>query len=286
MPPRFPLRSILFVPGNSLLKMQKAVNEVPADAILIDWEDAVLPAHKAAARTLTVEFLRAMAHLRDRIWVRLNSGNTPHFQADLAALADTVPVGLVLSKCESAEEVVLVDAWLRGRGDCRLYPMVESPAALLKAYSIAASSPRVAGVAFGAEDFCGEAGITCTGQEIELLFARSALITACRAAGCEPIDSPCLDYRGLETVRVSARRARNLGFSAKLAIHPLQVAVLNEVFSPTEAELAQARRTVEMFASTGAGVLGADGRMIDEAVVRRARRLLEFATPGKPLNPS
>jgi citrate lyase subunit beta/citryl-CoA lyase len=132
----------------------------------------------------------------------------------------------------------------------------------------------VRAVLFGAEDFSADVGITRTPGEPELLYARCALVTACRAASCQAIDSPCIDFNDLEQTRQAAQRARNLGFSGKLAIHPTQLSVLNAVFSPSEAEVQEARRILAAYSGSGAGVITMDGKMIDEAIVRKARDIL------------
>lgn len=272
------LRSLLFVPGNSPLKMAKAAR-LPADAIILDWEDAVLPSEKASARRSTIKFLLE-ENCRPLAFIRFNPAGSGAFEEDSKTLLEHVPQGIVLSKCRSAADVrrladVLDDA--DPSGQCSICTLVESPEGLMNAASIARESSRVSTVAFGAEDFSAEMGIVRTADEIELLYARSTLVTACRAAGKEPIDSPFLEFRDLGQLRAAAQRARNLGFSGKLAIHPVQLRVLNQAFMPTEAELAQAREIVASFSSTGSGVTAVDGQMVDEAVVRRARRILEAA---------
>lgn len=272
------LRSLLFVPGDSPSKMAKAAT-LPAGALILDWEDAVLPDRKSAARELTLGFLRQRVAGKP-VFVRYNRAGSAAFQADGETLSEFVPDGIVLSKCRSADDVKELAAVLDRQdaaGRCLICPSVESPEGLLNAASICSASARVAMVAFGAEDFSAEMRIVRTADEMELLYARSAVVTACRAAGKEPIDSPCLEFRDLDQVRAAARRARNLGFSGKLAIHPSQLAALNEMFSPTEAEINEARRIIELFFSAQSGVAAVEGQMVDEAVVRQARLILECA---------
>jgi citrate lyase subunit beta/citryl-CoA lyase len=264
--------------------MYKAV-QIPADAIILDWEDAVLPDQKASARSQTLNFLKRRT-TTPRVFVRVNPAGSPAFQEDCEALGECVPDGVVLSKCGSAEEVQTLDDRLHRidpGGQCCICPLVESPQGLLQANAIAVISKRVGMVAFGAEDFSADMRIVRSADEIELLYARSAVVTACRAVGREPIDSPWLDFRDSERLRTAAQRARSLGFSGKLAIHPDQVTIINEMFSPSESELREARRIVECMAAAPSGVTSVDGQMVDEAVVRRARSILELAaghTPG------
>lgn len=271
------LRSLLFVPGNDSRKIAKAAG-LTTDAIILDWEDAVLPTEKAAARQCTMDFLRP-GRVRPYVFIRINPVGTSEFQEDLRALTDRLPDGVMLSKCRSAGDVQHVAGILddiNAEGNCSICPLVESPEGLIEAVSISQASSRVSHVAFGAEDFSAEMCLQPTADESELLFARSSLVTACRAAKKEPIDSPCLDVRDLSALRTSAQRARNLGFSGKLAIHPNQVDILNEAFTPTEAELSRARELVKSFHAERAGAMVVHGRMVDEAVVRNAQRLLEL----------
>jgi citrate lyase subunit beta/citryl-CoA lyase len=269
------LRSWLFVPGDSPAKMQKAAG-VAADVLVVDLEDSVLPQQRTLARQLTAEFLATVRDRAESIFVRVNPVGTADFMLDCRALLENPPGGIMLAKCRAAADVRHLEDVLEGRR-IAICPLIESPAGILNAHSIATCSAHVASLAFGAEDFSAEAGVVRTEEEIELLYARSALVTACRAAGREPIDSPCLDYQDLAKTRTSAHRARNLGFTGKLAIHPAQIPVLNEVFLPTEAEIAWARELLHAFAEGGAGTVGLDGVAIDEAVLRRARRMLSLA---------
>jgi len=277
------IRSLLFVPGDSESKLQKA-RQIATDAIILDWEDAVLPQNKALARKLSTDFLSANAGPPMRL-VRLNPVTSPHFAEDCRALQAALPDAILLSKCQSASEVQQLDSFLAQReaaNRTRIYAQVESPLALLSAFAIATSSARLAGLAFGAEDFSADMGITRTEEEIELLYARSALVTACRAAGRDAIDSPCLEWKNADKLRAHASRARNLGFSGKLAIHPGQVEIINDIFSPSAAEVERARRILAAFSASASGVLTVDGAMVDEAIVRRARQVLEMAGE-KPL---
>jgi len=270
---------MLFVPGDSKSKLQKA-RQISADALILDWEDAVLPQNKILARKLSLEFLSGQVSSSPNLLIRINPVTSPYFATDCLALEAALPSAILLSKCQSASEVHQLNEFLARRDSdnrVRIYPQVESPIAILNAFEIAISCPRVAGLAFGAEDFSADMGITRTEGEIELLYARSALVTASRAAGRDAIDSPCLEWKNLETLRVATRAAHNMGFSGKQAIHPAQVPVLNEIFSPSAVDVERARRILAAFSAGSSGVLTVDGSMVDEAVVRRARQILEMA---------
>lgn len=273
------LRSILFVPADSPAKLASA-RKAPADVLLLDWEDAVLPEKKPLARKLAQDYFKEYTGSGRIVLVRVNPVGSPAFEDDCASLMEFLPDGIVLSKCQSAEDVIALEGVLGSKDleeRCHLYPLIESSLGIVNANSIVRSSSRVHALAFGAEDFCAEAGIVRTSEEIELLYARSALVTATRAAGRNAWDSPCVELGDETKVRASARRARNLGFSGKFAIHPSQVAAINEVFSPSESEIREAHRVLAAFDSNGRGATAIDGIMVDEARLRRARRTLQVA---------
>ena len=273
------IRSLIFVPGDSESNLQKA-RQIAADALILDWEDAVLPQNKVLARKLSLAFLSGQASSGPTLIIRINPATSQYFAEDCSALETALPSAILLGKCQSVNEVHPLDEFLARRDSdnrVRIYPQVESPLAILNAFAIATSCPRVAGLAFGAEDFSADMGITRTKGEIELLYARSALVTASRAAGRDAIDSPCLEWKNLVRLRANIRAAHNMGFSGKLAIHPEQVPVINEMFSPSGAEVERARRILAAFSAGSSGVLTVDGSMVDEAIVRRARQILEMA---------
>lgn len=276
------LRSLLFVPGDSHRKIMKA-QQIRADALVVDWEDAVAPQSKTEARKLTVELMRQRAMLPQTMVLRLNPVSSAAFQEDCAALGQCSVDGIMLSKCQSADDVGRLEEVLNrmpSLDKCRIYPLLESPAAILNAFSIAMASPRVAALAFGAEDFSAETGIVRTAGEIELLYARCSLVTQARAAGRDALDSPCLEFREPRRIAAAARRARNLGFTGQMAIHPSQVKILNEVFSPSKREVKEARDIVAA-ASPRAAVFSIEGSMVDEAVLRRARQVLRLASQSR-----
>ena len=263
--------SLLFVPSDQPRKIARA-RESAAQAVVLDWEDSVAEAAKVNARRFALEFIRA-TEFAGSIFVRVHAARSPHFAEDCAALQSVRPDGIVLSKCSAPDEVEQLASFLKDT-TCGIVPLIETPAGVVNCSAIVAASDLVIGAAFGAEDFSAEMEITRSEGEPELLYARCAIATACRAAGVEPIDSPFLEYRNDAGLRTAATRSSHLGFTGKLAIHPAQVPILNEVFSPTSGQIEEARNLVEAFESSKAAVVGIEGRMIDEAVVKRARRLL------------
>ena len=215
----FSYRSMLFVPPADGSKIARA-SQSPADALILDWEDGTALGDKPAARRATLEYLSGTSASKP-VWVRLNPAGTAAFQDDIETLRKTVPPGLVLAKCTSVAEVLDLLTLLDRQ--CRLMPLIESASGLLASAEIARCSPQIAALGFGAEDFTASINAIQGPDERELLFARSTIVVVSRAAGIEPIDSPCLDYKDPEAVTTSTRLARRLGFSGKMAIHPAQL---------------------------------------------------------------
>jgi citrate lyase subunit beta / citryl-CoA lyase len=263
------VRSWLFGPGHSE-RILARVFDAGADEALLDLEDAVPPEQKGRARALVAEALASHAG-----WVRVNRPGTDVCAADLAAVGGLAR-GLRLPKVESAGDVAWVRERLAGR-DIPLTAAIESAAGVLRAVEIA-TAPGVVSLAFGNIDFGLELGIDPADDQATL-HARSHLVLASRAAGIEPpSDGVWARYSDAGGLRDEARRARRLGFFGKSAIHPSQVPVINEVFSPTADELAWARRVVAVFdASAGAATALDDGEMVDVPVAERARRILAMA---------
>lgn len=269
MPPALPVRSWLFAPGHSERYLSR-VFEAGADEALLDLEDAVASDQKDRARALVAEVLR------DRpAWVRVNAPGTDLCARDLDAVGG-LAAGLRLPKVESAADV----AWVRERLAGRNVPFtasIESAAGLLRAAQIA-SAPGVRHLAFGNVDFGLDLGIDPSG-DLETLYARSHLVAVSRAAGIEPpSDGVWVRYQDLDGLRSAAESARRLGCFGKSAIHPAQVPVINEVFSPNPEEISWARQVVDAFtASAGAATTIAGGEMVDVPVAERARRILALA---------
>ena len=281
-------RCLLFVPGDSQAKLQKAFGLHP-DAIVIDWEDAVLPAHKGDARNTTLPLLAGRTPTEQATIVRINPVDSAAFGPDCEALAglpsEALPDGVMVAKCASSEDVSEAAAFLDEvdpSSRVGLYAVIESARGVVNVVSIVTASDRVAAVAFGAEDFSAETGIRRGPDDVELLYARSAVVTAARAAGCEVYDSPSMDFRDLAKVKATAERARNLGFSGQLAIHPGQIPIVQEAFRPTSEEIAGAGQVLRNFSEQGLGVMAMEGRLVDEPILKRARRTLRLAGVQDP----
>ncbi|WP_182909587.1 CoA ester lyase [Microbispora sp. H13382] len=271
-------RSYLYVPGDSPEKLGKALGR-GADALIVDLEDAVPAAGKDEARAAVRDWLDTADPGPVEIWVRVNPGELR--EADVRAVAASPRVtGLVLAKVETADELGTLDALLTGIGAERLpvVPLLESAAAVLRAPRIAAA-PRVARLQVGEADLRADTGITPGDDERELLWVRSQVVLASAAAGIDPPVAPVsTDFRDLDALRASTLGLARLGYVGRACIHPAQIAVINDVFTPADDEVGWARDLVARFEAEGSGVLvDSNGRMVDEAVVRQARRVLARA---------
>jgi len=269
----------LYVPGDRPDRVPKAMAS-GADVVILDLEDAVSADHKAAARELALRVL-ATPEGPARAQVRVNAAGTRWFDDDAAMVSGlATSVEARLPKCEDPDVVAAAADALGDRG---VHLLVESARGLEAAYDLARAHPHVAGIGLGEADLRADLGVT---TEEGLAWARSRIVSAAAAAGLEsPAMSVYTDVRDLEGLRRSCLIGRGLGLVGRAAIHPAQLPVIRSVFSPTPEEVARAVEVVEAAASAtaqGAGALAlADGRFVDEAVVRQARRTLRRA--GHPL---
>ena len=288
----WPLRSMLFVPADSERKLAKA-QTVPTDALILDLEDSVDAARKESARELAAELMKDRAAIQARsLWIRINAVGDPNFAADVWAAVRAGADGVVLPKPRSVGDVhalaQLLDA-LEARmnrtiGATKILPIAtETPGGVLALRDYSSAGPRLAALTWGAEDLSAALGAATAVDEhgawlppYEL--ARSLCLFAAGAAEVPAIDTVHTDVHDLEALRRSALAAQRDGFAGKLAIHPDQVAVLNQAFQPTAAAVAAAQAVVTAFAAAdGAGVVVCDGKMLDRPHLKRARRVLALA---------
>lgn len=278
------MRSLLFVPGNKANMLEKAAARSP-DALVPDMEDSVTAADKPAARDMIADWLPRLAASNRLLLPRINDLRTRWFADDIRAVVRPEVWGISIGKVESAEDIAAIAAALEKaelaagleRGSLRLIPWVESARAIIECFAICSASERIVAVAYGGEDYANDLGIERLDDESNTVFARSTICNAARAAGVLALDTPWFRFRDQDGLRASCRSARQLGFKGRFAIHPDQIAPINECFSPGEAELEEARRIVAAFeaaAAEGRGSTSLDGRVIDVPVVRRARSLL------------
>jgi citrate lyase subunit beta/citryl-CoA lyase len=277
------MRSLLFVPGDRPERMEKALG-CGADGLILDLEDSVAPAAKPEARRAVADFLAA--NQGAPLWVRINPIDGPEADRDLAAILSFHPHGIVLPKAEGGASVAELARRLGERGNIAaqiLAIATETPAAIFQLGSYGGAK-RLAGLTWGAEDLPAAIGAVTSREEdgrytppYEL--ARSLCLFGAAAAGVAPIETVYPAFRDLEGLAAYAARARRDGFVGMMAIHPSQVPVINQAFTPTEAELAHARAVIAAFeASPDAGALSLDGRMIDRPHLVQAQRTLAAAS--------
>jgi citrate lyase subunit beta/citryl-CoA lyase len=283
-------RSWMFVPGHREKMIDKALG-LNADAIMLDIEDGVAPSEKETARKCIREALgRDKAPNSPARFVRINAIGHERMDADLSAVIRPGLEGLVCPKVETPEEVRKVDAIVKERepvlkmvsGGVALLIAIESPRGLMNAAAIAAASPRVCGLMFGAEDFGRELGLPTSreGEARDMLYARSALVIAAASAHVQPVDGVWVDLKDMDGLIGFARQSRRLGFSGMSSIHPSQIDPINKQFSPTVDEIAYAEKVVQAFEEANArgdGSIALGGQLIDRPIVERARRTLEMA---------
>ncbi|HOB66987.1 CoA ester lyase [Ottowia sp.] len=273
--------AFLFVPGNRPERLAKALAS-GAGAVIVDWEDAVAPPDKAAARALLAQALSSVpAADRARLLLRINAAGTPWHADDVAALPPFAAQGLkavVVPKAESAAALAPVAAALGAGG--ALLPLIESAAGLEAVRQIAAA-PQVARLLFGHLDFQADLGLACGPDEAELMPVRLQIVLASRLAGlAPPVDGVTTDTQDRALVQAHAARALRGGFGGKLCIHPAQVAAVHAAFAPSPAQIDWARRVVDGFDAAQGGVFSIDGRMVDAPVVQLARQTLRRAAPA------
>lgn len=286
------LRSMLFVPADSDRKLAKALGS-PADVLILDLEDSVADTRKEGARRTAAEFIAAQApSLAARLFVRINPLDTALAMGDLAAVVVPGLAGIMLPKTRSAADLTrlghCLDA-LEARagiaaGTTRIVPVAtETPEAILNMQSFAGPIDRLAGVTWGAEDLSAAIGAVSNREQDGTFsplyaLANSLCLCAAAAAGVPAIDTLHADFRDAEGLAAACRASRRRGFHGRIAIHPDQVATINEAYSPTSAELAHARRIVDAFAAQPeAGTLSIDGVMVDKPHLTQALETLRLA---------
>lgn len=277
------LRSLLFVPGDRPERFVKAA-ATGADAVILDLEDSVVPVAKPAAREAIRAWIEAPREAGGpAVFVRINPVDSDEVAADLAALAGLALDGIVLPKAEGAGSVaMLLD---RLPGDYLVLPVAsETPAAVFQLGTFGAVAGRLAGLTWGAEDLPASVGAATAREEDgsytdPYRVVRALTLFGAHAASVPAIETVFPDFRNLDALAGYAARGRRDGFTGMLAIHPTQVAVINEAFTPSEAEVAHAQAVVDAFAANpGAGALQLDGKMIDAPHLKSARRLLALVS--------
>jgi citrate lyase subunit beta/citryl-CoA lyase len=289
----FNARSWLFAPGDSERKMEKATGTA-ADAVIFDLEDAVAPAEKPKARAMVTAFLNAQGADRSRLWVRINPLQSADALTDLAAVMPGRPGGIMLPKARGRADVEVLDHYLSALevasgiepGSTRVIALVTETAEGMFTTGTYAGAPRLVALTWGAEDLADAVGASenrnadgSYGFTYEL--ARSLCLLGAAAAGVAAVETIHGDFRDEAGLRKRAQQVRRAGYRGMLAIHPAQVDVINEAFSPSADELAAAQEIVDLFAANpGAGTIGHKGAMLDRPHLARAQALLKLARRG------
>jgi len=281
-------RSMLFLPGNNPNMLING-NCLGADAIIFDLEDAVSPTEKDAARILVRNTMRYMDFRGCEIIVRINSIDTPYWQADIDEILPYQPGLILLPKTGSAADVLAADAYITeveeklglAINTVGLMPLIETALGVENAFAIASASKRVKALFLGAEDLTADLQCKRTKEGREIEHARTRLVVAARAAGVDVYDTPFTDVNDDEGIVADTQLAKALGFTGKASISPRHVEVINSVFSPTQKEVDYAYEVMEAIAQAkeqGKGAIALHGKMIDAPIVARAQRTIDMAT--------
>lgn len=281
------IRSLAFLPGNTPNMLING-ETLGADALILDLEDAVAPTQKDSARILVRNYLRIHRERKSTLVVRINATDTEYWQDDLRTILPERPDCVMPTKVNG-------EAMLRELSDAMesiekeyglpynavpLLPLLETAMGIEKAFEIATFSDRITGLALGGEDLTADLHCKRTKDGQEILYARTRVVCAARAAGIEVFDTPFTDVDDMEGLRRDAAFAKSLGFGGKLVISPRHIDTVNEVFSPTEAEIAYAKEVLTCIAEAkaqGKGAVSLHGKMIDAPIVARAKQVCEAA---------
>jgi citrate lyase subunit beta/citryl-CoA lyase len=280
-------RTMMFIPGNNPNMMADA-HIYGADSLMFDLEDSVKLSEKDSARFLVFQALKTIDYGDVEKVVRVNPLNTPYGKADIEAMVKAGVDIIRLPKSETAQDVIDVDQWIseceikagREPGSVGMMAAIESGLGILNALQIATASPRLIGMAIGAEDFVTDLKTTRSAEGTELFTARSILVFAARAAGIAALDTVYTDVNNEEGFRKEVELIKQLGFDGKSVINPRQIEPIIEIFTPTAKEIDHAERVVEAIREAeekGLGVISLNGKMVDKPVVDRALRTIKLA---------
>ena len=270
-----PRRSVLYMPGSKSRALEKAAT-LPADALILDLEDAVPPAEKSAARDLVCEAVKARPFGPREVIIRINGPDTEWGAADLQAAADAKPDAILLPKVESADDIAKARAIA---GDIPIWAMMETPRGLLNAAQIA-SAPGLTCMVMGTNDLVKDLHASHVPGRAPMIAALGHAMLAARAYDLAIIDGVYNAFKDDDGLRTECEQGRDMGFDGKTLIHPAQLAVTNEVFGPSEEALTEARTQIAAYEETeasGGGVAVVNGRIVENLHVENARRLLAEA---------
>jgi citrate lyase beta subunit len=279
-------RALLYMPGDDWKKITKALT-LGVDCICMDMEDGVAVSRKAEARATIAKALQELNFGKSEKLARINAVGSGREKDDIAAVLPYRPDGIVIPKVESLEQIQWADDLIAGAelkygwplNSIRMLVGVETAKGILNLKEIA-SHPRLDAIIFGGEDFAASVGARRTREATELLYARQAVVVACAAFGLQAIDIVYIDFKDTEGLRREAEQGAGFGFSGKQVIHPNQVQVTQEAFTPSDEAIAEAKRIVEAFEAgqrEGKGAFALDGKMIDMPLLKHAQKVLERA---------
>lgn len=279
-------RSMFFVPGNDPSKVMKAEIYRP-DSIILDLEDAVSIHEKDVARILVRRALESL-DFPCPAGVRINGLDTELGEEDVRELVKAHPAFLRLPKSESAADIRELDRLITEEeqkyglplGEIKIISTIEGALGVLNSYEIATASPRMMAIGLGAEDFCADMKTLRSESGVEIAWARSMLVTAAHAAGIMALDCVYSDFKNEEGFSKDTKFGKQLGYTGRSVIHPSQIAIVHEVYTPGEKELEQAKKVIDAYQKameSGSGVVALDGKMIDMPIVLRAQYILERA---------
>ncbi|MAM75775.1 CoA ester lyase [uncultured Tistrella sp.] len=283
-----PRRSMLYMPGANTRALDKA-RSLAADALILDLEDSCAPDAKDAARANVVAALAEGGYGNRELIMRVNALTTPWGHADLVAAAKCGADGVLIPKVDGAEGVRQAEAVLRDAGapdDLKLWVMMETPLAILRAEEVAGATPRLAGLVLGTSDLAKDLHCAHTPERLPFLASLSLCILAARAFDLAVMDGVHLDLDDEEGFARVCRQGAELGMDGKTLIHPKQLAAANEAFGPSEADIAKAEKIIaahQAATAEGKGVVVVDGKLVENLHVVGARRLLDMAEQIKTL---
>lgn len=281
-------RALLYMPGHDIRKIEKAI-ALGVDSACMDMEDGVAVDRKVDARAGIAQALRTLDFRNTERLVRINAAGTGLEVDDLAAVLSLKPDGIVIPKVSAADPVRWVSEQAAAVeracgwdvGTIRLLVIIETARAILNLPQIAGADPRLEALILGADDLAIDIGAARTRENWEVFYARSATVLTAAAFGLQAIDLVCVDFNDLETVKQEAIQGAQMGYTGKQVIHPNQVKVVQDAFTPDGESIAQARRVVEAYKAhhqaTGTGAFALDGKMVDTPIVKMAERVLARA---------
>lgn len=281
------IRSLIFLPGNTPNLIING-DALGADALILDLEDAVSPDEKDSARILVRNYLRTHRERKNTLIVRINATDTEYWREDIRAILPQGPDCIMPTKVSGAAMMQEIQDYMEKVeaelslpiGGVKLMPLLETAMGIEKAFEIASFSDRIMGYCLGAEDLTADLQCRRTKEGQEILYARTRVVCAARAAGIEVYDTPFTDVDDIEGLRKDIATAKGLGFSGKLVISPRHIDEVNEFFSPTVEEIRYAQEVLECIERArkeGKGVVSLHGKMIDAPIVARARRVCAAA---------